>query len=137
MSRQQDLFTDPVQTLRLGKIIKASDDFGFVLAPILVPEEIDLQGDVISADDIEQASHNFMETSQAGGFMHRKIMKEIVMVESSIVRSETTINGVILKAGTWLGAWRIRNQDLRDLIKAGSITGVSIGGTGVRIPLEE
>jgi len=123
----------PITTTRFHKILKASDDFGFVLVPILVPDEADLQGDVISAEDIEKAAHDYMEVSQAGGYMHRQILTDVVLVESSIQRSDTEIAGVVIKAGTWLGAWRIRNEELRTLIKEGKITGVSIGGSAQRI----
>jgi len=125
-----------ITTSRFHKILKASEDFGFVLAAILVPDEVDLQGDVCLAEDIERAAHAFMETSQRAGYNHQQILKDIVLVESSILRSDTTISGVVLKAGTWIGAWKIYNQGMRDLIKSGKVTGVSIGGTGTRIPLE-
>lgn len=123
----------PVTTSRFHKILKASDDFGFVLVPILVPDEADLQGDVISAEDIEKAAHTYMEESQAGGYMHRQILTDVRLVESWIQRSETEIEGVLIKIGTWLGAWRIYNEELRGLIKEGKITGVSIGGSAQRI----
>lgn len=120
-----------------AKIIKASDDFGFVLAPVLVPEEPDWQGDVISADEIEQAAHAYMEESQRGAYMHQQGLgdAEVMLVESSILRGDTIINGIALKAGTWLCAWKIYHPELRDLIRKGKITGLSIGAELWREPI--
>jgi len=123
----------PITTSRFHKILKASEDFGFVLVPILVPDEADLQGDIISAEDIEKAAHAYMEESQRGGYMHRQILTDVVLVESYLLRADMEIEGQIVKQGTWLGAWRIYNEELRTLIKEGKITGVSIGGSAQRI----
>lgn len=115
-------------------IIKASPDGSFVVSPILVPEEADLEGDVISAKEIEKAAHDFMEFFQNVGLMHENILnvKDAVIVESSILRGDITVNGHKLKKGTWIGAFKIHNKKLRDAIKTGKLTGVSIGGVGTR-----
>lgn len=115
-------------------IIKASPDGKFVVSPILVPEEVDLEGDVISAAEIEKAAHDFMEFFQNVGLMHDNILtaKDAVIVESSILRGDITVNGHKLKKGTWIGAFKIHNEKLRDAIKTGKLTGVSIGGVGTR-----
>lgn len=129
--------SQPIKKSLYAPILKASDDFGFVLVPVLVPDTPDLQGDVLEKDDIELAAHDFVENSRVGGYMHKQVLPDVRLVESTILRSDTTINAQVLKAGTWLTAWRIYNQELRKLIKEGKIAGVSIGGTGLREPLEE
>jgi hypothetical protein len=113
---------------RFAPILKASEDFGFVLAAPLVPDEVDLQGDSISAEEIEKTAYDFMEESQIGNFMHRQSLPGVVLVENTILRADTTINGVLLKAGTWLQGWKIYNPELRELIKQKKITGLSIEG---------
>lgn len=115
-------------------ILQKSVDAGFVLVPVLVPEERDLQGDIISAEVIERAAHDYMEDSQVVGLMHKAEAKGVVVVENTIVRSDNMeIEGVPVKKGTWLAGYRIYNQDLRAAILNGTFTGISIGGEGVRV----
>jgi len=52
--------------------ILKSDEEHFVLGPFLVPDEEDLQGDIVSAEEIEKATHKFMEDYQQIGDMHKK-----------------------------------------------------------------
>lgn len=110
-----------------------SDPFGFVLAPILVPEVTDLQGDIVSVEEIEKAAHGYMEDSQQGGFMHTEELgqDDAVLVESYLVRADSEIAGVVVSKGTWIGGWRVYNKSLRKLIREGKITGVSIGGASL------
>lgn len=131
---EEDDRKKPTQKILHFPIVKVSTDGRFVVAPILVPEEADLEGDVISREEIEKAAHDFMEFFQNVGLMHENILtaKDAVIVESSILRGDITINGHKLKKGTWIGAFKIHNEKLRDAIKTGKLTGVSIGGVGQR-----
>jgi hypothetical protein len=121
-----------------GRILKVEEDGKFVLAPVLVPEEEDLEGDMISAEEIERAAHDFMADFQNVGLMHQTIFqsKDVVMVENYIQRANVTINGIKVKKGTWMGGFRVLNEKLQQAIKDGQITGVSIGGVGTRTPEE-
>ena len=120
--------------LRRGKIIKVSDNGKFVLAPALVPEEEDLEGDVISAEEIEKAAHDYVAEFQNVGIMHQQILqsKDAVMVESYIMRADVTINGVKVKKGTWMAGFRILNEKIQQAVRDKKITGISIGGIGTR-----
>lgn len=113
-------------------ILQKSEDAGFVLAPALVPEERDLQGDIVSAEVIEQAAHDYMQESQTVGLMHKAVAQGVVLVESYIARCDMEIEGVSVKKGTWLTGYKIYNQELRGAILSGVFNGVSIGGEGVR-----
>ena len=74
-----------------------------------------------------------MEDSQNGTFMHTTVLgrQDAVLVESYLVRKDSDIAGVPVKKGTWIGGWRIYNTKLRQLIREGRITGVSIGGASL------
>lgn len=113
------------------RIVKA-DEHGFVLAPALVPNEPDHQGDVIDAATIEAAAHEFMENSQRPGFMHRRMLgpDDVVLVESYVLRKAERIGQTDLPAGTWIVGLRIYNEQIREMVRSGKLTGVSIGGTG-------
>ena len=114
-------------------ILQKSVDAGFVLAPALVPEERDLQGDIISAEVIEQTAHDYMQESQTVGLMHKAVAQGVVLVESYLARCDMEIEGVPVTKGTWLTGYRIYNQELRAAILNGTFTGISIGGEGVRV----
>ena len=48
---------------------------------VLEPDTEDLQGDVMSSEDIEQAAYDWMERSQAGGHMHSQLVEGAKVVE--------------------------------------------------------
>jgi hypothetical protein len=127
------------QITRNIPLLKAAPDGSFVLAPVLVPEEVDLEGDIISAEEIERAAYDFMEAFQQVGLMHDRMLtdKDVVLVESYISRVKMNIDGHEIKPGTWLAGFRIHNPRIRLAIVEGKLTGVSIGGKGIRTPEEE
>ncbi len=143
MGRDQGAYTGDEREEEMERIAKRgvilkTDNPGFVLSPILVPDEPDLEGDVISEEEIESAAHEYMITSQNVGLMHQRIVrsKDAMLVESYIARGTHKIAGHTIKAGTWMGGFRIVNEKIRQAIKDGKLTGVSIGGAGLRTPLE-
>lgn len=107
-------------------------EYTFVLGPVLVPEVIDKQGDVISAEEIELAAHDYMEDSQRPGLMHQLMLgtREAQVVESYVLRSKVKVGGRSLAKGTWMVGMRIYNSQLRTLVRDGQLTGYSIGGRG-------
>lgn len=118
-----------------GPILKADEnpDFMFVMGPIMVPEKADRQGDVIAPEEIEKASHGYVEDSQRAGMQHAVVLKkrDIVMVESHIVRSDNyVLEGTPVTKGTWLVGFRVYNPEIRKAIKSGRFRGFSIGGDG-------
>lgn len=121
------------------RIIKTNDEpdkgFTFVLGPVLVPEEFDKQGDIISADVIEETAHNFMARSQKIGLMHERHIgtRNGVPVESYIQRAKGKIGGVEVSKGTWMLGVQIYNRELRDAALDGSLGGFSVGGLGISV----
>ena len=114
--------------------LKATEhpDYTFVLGPVLVPESVDKQGDIISADEIEKAAHSYMEDSQRPGLMHQLMLgtRDAQVVESYIVRKSFKAGDRTIKRGTWLCAMRIYDSKLRKLVREGNLKGYSIGGHG-------
>lgn len=129
---------DMERIAKRGVILKTHDP-GFVLSPILVPDEPDLEGDVISPEEIESAAHEYMASSQNVGVMHQRIVRsqDAQLVESYIARGDHKIAGHNIKKGTWMGGFRIVNEKIKQAIKDGKLTGVSIGGIGLRTPVED
>ena len=140
-------------TKRLGfmEIIKKDDSKRLVTGPVLVPENVDLQDDIISAEEIEKAAHNYVlklsfQDDQAfmkklglsgkskRGFMHVEFNRKIALVESYCAPCEMTINGRAIKQGTWVMTVKVFDDEAWNLVKAGRITGFSIGGRSRAVP---
>lgn len=118
----------------VNEILKTEEhkDHTFVLAPVLVPESRDKQGDIISAEVIELTAHKFIQNSGKAGFLHQTMLKKgtAVVVESYIQRTRAKVNGKIVKAGTWMAGMKVFDQKLRKFIREGKVKGFSIGGRG-------
>jgi hypothetical protein len=111
------------------------EDSGFVLAPVLVPDEEDEQGDIVDAAEIEKAAHDFMAEYETVGIQHARPLadRDAVVVESYIQRGAGNVAGVDIKPGTWVLGIRLRSKELREAVKAGQLTGLSIGGAASRV----
>lgn len=110
---------------------------GIVLEPTKELGQPDTQNDVYSAEEIRQAAYRFMEDFQTIGLQHRDDISDRVKILLNWVTMEPTkIGGQTVAAGTWLLGVRVLDDDLWAAVKAGDITGFSIGGTANRAPVE-
>ena len=111
------------------------DDERYVLGVVLVPEEVDAQGDIYSADEVRQAAHRFMEEFGGLGVMHRvRANEQIKALESFLAPGDFELGDASIKKGTWLLAVRVLSDELWGLIQEGQLTGFSIGGSARRTP---
>ena len=116
-------------------ILKKQEEKRLVTGIILEPETVDGQGDVVSAEVIERAAHNFLsgynrETQM--GILHKMFGKiGVELVESWIAPSEMKFGNEEVKEGTWLMTCRVLDDSLWKKIKSGEITGFSIGGSAL------
>lgn len=116
----------------LEKIDDADQGFTFVRGPVLVPDVVDKQGDVISAEEIQKAAHAYAEDSQRAGLMHQVMLgkRETTLVETYIARTAETIGGTRVKKGSWIVGFRVYAPKLRKMITDGTLRGFSMGGAG-------
>lgn len=100
-----------------------------LLGIALVPEVVDLQGDIMSADVIEKAAHDFLMWSRETRIQHIEgYVEGLHVVESYIAPSTFSIDTRKIKKGTWLVKMLVTNENLWALIKQDKLTGFSIGG---------
>lgn len=115
-----------------ARMVKAEKgDERLVLGIVLEPDTVDGQGDVYSAQEVERAAHFWAEKAGfTAGYMHQGDLptKDAPILESGVQRGAFKIGEQNVKAGTWVVARRIANDDLWDQVKKGEITGFSIGG---------
>jgi hypothetical protein len=114
-------------------IAKADDEKRLVYGIVLEPDTVDLQGDTITVDTIEQAAHHFLAQSRAVGDMHSG-PADAEVVESYLAPADGEMGGQSFTTGTWVMAVKVNSDALWKLVKAGEYTGFSIGGHGARRP---
>ena len=108
-----------------------------VFGIVLEPEEVDAQGDIISAQEIKQACYKFMEDFGNLGRQHQEIVNgKLKLLENYIAPINFKVENQHVKKGSWLMKERVIDEGLWKAAKAGNYTGFSIGGSGVRKPVE-
>ena len=120
-------------------VLKAGAAKQILYCVVLEPETVDLQKDILSAEEIEQACHAYNVESRVIGKSHEKdadgntIAAEADMVESFIAPVDFEIEGEVIKKGSWVMALRINNVEMWQNVEAGLYDCLSIGGFGERV----
>ena len=113
-------------------IAKADDERQTVTGVVLQPEVVDAQGDIIGADVIREAAHNFLDQYNKAtqlGLQHKVFKKgRFSLAESYIAPIGFTLNGKIVTEGSWVMVVKVNDAEIWKLVKAGKVTGFSIGG---------
>jgi hypothetical protein len=124
---------------RAIKIAKAGPEAGelrYVLGVVLEPETVDGQGDVYSADEIRRTAWEYMANFRNVGLMHKGLVNgKVRLVESWIAPCDVTVDGTAVKAGSWLMGLHVVDDAIWQDVKAGKLTGLSIGGFARREPV--
>ena len=111
----------------MDNIIKLNAEQQIVTAALMVPDETDLQGDSISADEIQACCHRFAEDYLSGrasmNLEHEQDTEDILVVESFIAPVNYTDHGKKIKKGTWILSSKILNKDVGPL-QAGRVHGL-------------
>ena len=118
-------------------LLKTSEDAEerFVLGIVLEPEVVDAQGDIYSADEVRQAAHRFMAEYGGLGLQHQlRVNDQVKILESYIAPSDLKLGETDVRKGTWLMAVRVLSDELWQRVRAGELTGFSIGGSARRSP---
>lgn len=124
-----------VKSARTGKSEDGSEE-RYILGVVLEPDSVDSQGDTISAEEIRHAAHGYMEEHGNVGLQHQVFVNgKIKIIESYIAPTDFSIGDELVKAGTWLMAFRVLDDSIWQAIKDGLLDGLSIGGTGRKIPV--
>lgn len=111
------------------------NDERFVMGIVLEPEVVDAQGHIYSETEIRQAAHRFMENAGDLGLMHeRSLADQVKILETYLAPSDISLGNTAVRKGTWLLAVRILSDRLWQKIRAGEITGFSIGGSARQVP---
>ena len=125
-------------TSYMGLIKNINQEKRIVSGPVLVPDEKDLQEDIVETEEIEKAAHDFMKNFQQINIMHSNnyddFAKGIIPIESVVLKNDLDFygDGEIHKRGTWILDVFVGNDKVWDLVKEGKIKGYSIEGEAKR-----
>ena len=123
-------------------ILKSEVEQRMVFGIVLEPDVTDIHLDTYDEPAVEGAAHHFMENMQNIGKQHTQIINGQVRILESYVTPvamtlDTPSGSVKIRKGTWLMKVRIVADDIWSQIKAGELTGFSIGALCTAINLEE
>jgi len=110
-------------------------------APVLIPGEVDKQGDLVPEVEIERAAHEFLKTFRNIDTDHNLLSGKGVPVESWTLKEATTF---VLPDGTEsreypVGTWMLGiewSEEAWKRITAGELTGLSIFGEAASLPVD-
>ena len=109
----------------------------YVLGIVLEPDIVDLQGDTYDAETIRKAAWLYMMEYRNIGLQHQQLINHATkLVESYIAPVDLEVNGVAIKAGTWLIGQYVADDGLWAAIKSGQVGGLSIGGVATKVDPE-
>ena len=119
------------------QVFKTDTEKRLVYGEVLVPNEVDAQGDIISPEVIEDAAHNFLASYRNLDYKHLYLANDQAnIVESYISPVDFSVNDHIIKKGSWIMVTKIIDDQLWDEIKNGELNGYSIVGIAQSIPVE-
>jgi hypothetical protein len=113
------------------ELFKFDDSQRLIYGVVLVPDIEDLQGDVCSKEDIQEAAHDYLVNSRLIKAQHRA-PTDADVVECYIAPCDIPIGNGIAPAGSWVMVTKVNSGAMWEAVKKGDITGYSIGGTGTR-----
>lgn len=94
---------------------------------VLVPDEVDLHGDIIPEDEVRKACHNFNKYSNQANLFHITKTATFEFIESYCSPVDFVLGDKLVKKGTWLATIQVHDSELWGLIKDGEVSGLSIG----------
>lgn len=125
-----------------GSILKADNDTHYITGIVYEPMTADTDDEFMSAEEIAKAEKYFTENQGKIDEKHSfRPTEGLSVVDSWIQKCDCTIEGNVIKAGTWLMTVKCDNDKVWDKVQKGEYTGFSMGGKGifssVDVPLEK
>jgi hypothetical protein len=109
---------------------KADDEAQqIVYGVVLIPEQVDSQGDIVGADEIEAAAHQFLTQYRQSGIQHvGDALPSLEVIESYIAPVDMEVAGQQVPQGAWIIAVKINDPEIWQMVLDGRLTGFSIQG---------
>jgi hypothetical protein len=128
---------DNLSWMKLQVSKATNEELMQVMYVAMLPDEVDLHGDVTTVDEVRKACHNFNAFCMKANLFHLVETDSFSIVESFIAPTNFVLGEKLVKAGTWLVNLQIMDSEVWELVKSGKINGVSIGALASVQNLEE
>lgn len=117
------------------RVVKRDKARQLVYGVVLVPNEVDIQEDTITAEEIEKTAHSYMAKSRVIGANHERQMDAHV-VESYIAPCDLKFKALdgdqVVPKGSWVIAVKVSDPGEWAKVERGDYEGFSVGGEGLR-----
>jgi hypothetical protein len=114
-------------------ILKVDEEKRIVTGIVYEPDALDAHGEFMAADEIEKSAHQFLKDYRNIDKQHDFVAGQAEVVESWIAKEDGALGEQDIKAGAWLIAVHVPDDDTWGEIKKGELTGFSMGGVGERV----
>lgn len=104
---------------------------------VMVPDEVDLHGDITSEDEVRKACHNFNKNCNQANLFHISKTETFDFAENYCSPVDFVLGERLVKKGTWLTTIQVHDDSLWALIKSGDICSVSISAMANKTPVDE
>lgn len=94
---------------------------------VLVPDEVDLHGDIYDSTEVLKACHSFNQHCRKANLLHLMNTSAFSIAESYIVPTDMILEEKFVKKGSWLTVLQFHDEELWEGVKIGRFNGVSIG----------
>lgn len=107
-------------------LVYKNEEKRIVYGPVLIPDEPDTDGDVVTAEQIENVAHKFVEEYANIDLMH-SLNNVGRLVESYILPVDLEVDEeTIIPKGSWIMGVRVTDDDAWQAVKDGKLRGFSI-----------
>lgn len=119
-------------------ILKIDDEKRVVFGIVYSPDEVDSQGDTMTAAEIEKMAYRFMENRRTDKIDkdHDEKADEGFVAETWLVKKGDPVFAD-QPAGSWAVGIKVTDNATWKLVKSGKIGGLSMGGEGKAEPVEK
>lgn len=109
-------------------VLKSLSKEGVAYGIVYSPYEVDSQGEWSDEEEIKKAAHNFMKNKNIANVdtEHSFINEKAYICESWIIKNDNDI--FTYSRGAWAVGIKIDDDELKELITKGQITGLSMAG---------
>ncbi|MDR2905273.1 MAG: XkdF-like putative serine protease domain-containing protein [Helicobacteraceae bacterium] len=124
---------------RLFKIAKSDEERGVIYGIVYAPDQVDSQGDLASASEIERAAYGFMKARNTLNVDsdHDEVTKDAFVAESWIVRKGDLLFPSESDVGSWAVAIKLESEELKSAVKKGDYEGLSMAGKAERVEVDK
>lgn len=128
ITKQED---GAAQFTTIGRILKVDKESHYVTGVVYEPMTADAHDNFMTEAEIEKAAHWFLKNGDKVDIQHSfEEANGLYVVESSVTKSDCTVEEQEVKKGTWLMTVEVADPDVWSAIEKGEISGFSMGGVG-------